>query len=209
MKNRLDYIDILKGIGILTVPLSHLFLPGNLLKIVLFSFHMPLFFLVVGLTYNVQPYRSLIVKRYKTILIPYMLWALIFSSFNIKNLCYILYGTNESLIMAQSNGMLWFLSAMFVSILIAAPFINKFSDGKVKLTLISFVLLTFSACLKHYHSCVSYHCSVLGYPLAIDIALLGAAFILIGYILPSVNNIPRRKLLLYSGGGNSFFVEHL
>lgn len=44
MNQRLIYLDILKGIGILWVIIGHIFILPNNIRIYLYSFHMPLFF---------------------------------------------------------------------------------------------------------------------------------------------------------------------
>lgn len=45
---RLDYIDYTKGFGILLVILGHIYDTSNPIKIWLYSFHMPLFFIISG-----------------------------------------------------------------------------------------------------------------------------------------------------------------
>ena len=47
-KTRLDYLDVLKGIGILLVIFGHLMEPPEFPRILIYSFHMPLFLIVSG-----------------------------------------------------------------------------------------------------------------------------------------------------------------
>ncbi|ERK32040.1 acyltransferase family protein [Clostridium intestinale] len=70
---RLDWVDILKGIGILYVLIGHIIINENsLLKVYIYSFHMPLFFFISGYLFKVNStYLSHIKKRLKTLLIPY------------------------------------------------------------------------------------------------------------------------------------------
>lgn len=49
-ENRLDYVDFLKGMGILLVIIGHTI--NSVLRGVIFSFHMPLFFMTSGMTYS-------------------------------------------------------------------------------------------------------------------------------------------------------------
>lgn len=48
IKERIDWIDIAKGLGIILVVIGHMPIPSNV-SYWIFSFHMPLFFLVDGL----------------------------------------------------------------------------------------------------------------------------------------------------------------
>ena len=45
---RIDYLDYTKGFGILLVILGHIYDASNPIKIWLYSFHMPLFFIISG-----------------------------------------------------------------------------------------------------------------------------------------------------------------
>ncbi len=46
-KKRINYIDIARGIAIILMILGHIVPPGTIRKII-FSFHMPLFVIVIG-----------------------------------------------------------------------------------------------------------------------------------------------------------------
>lgn len=69
---RLGYIDIAKGIAILAVIVGHFYAPPNLAGRVIYSFHMPLFFIVSG--YFVKDYRikKNLIRSCKGLLIPYV-----------------------------------------------------------------------------------------------------------------------------------------
>ena len=51
-KERLDWIDIAKEFGIILVIVGHC-LCGNNLSYLIFSFHMPLFFVIDGIFYTI------------------------------------------------------------------------------------------------------------------------------------------------------------
>lgn len=84
-RSRNEKIDILKGIGITLVILGHISLTPASLKIWLYSFHMPLFFISSGITFSIEKYsnyRSFLRAKVKSIVIPYFclgffLWILI------------------------------------------------------------------------------------------------------------------------------------
>lgn len=51
MAKRIEYLDYAKGIGIILVVLGHILIKGNI-KIYIYSFHMPLFFIISGYLFN-------------------------------------------------------------------------------------------------------------------------------------------------------------
>lgn len=76
--SRIDWIDSLKGFGMLLVVLSHTAIDHDTNRI-LYAFHMPLFFLISGLLFSPHKYESLQAlakKRTQTLLIPYVFYAL-------------------------------------------------------------------------------------------------------------------------------------
>ena len=64
MQNRISYIDSLKGIGIFIVILGHTYQVPDLLHDIIYSFHMPLFFMVSGFVYREDHYRQYSVVEY-------------------------------------------------------------------------------------------------------------------------------------------------
>ena len=73
-KERLLYIDIAKGIGILLVVLAHNNLAGYApyLYHVIYSFHMPLFFFLSGLFFKPEiPFLTLLRRRAETLVLPF------------------------------------------------------------------------------------------------------------------------------------------
>lgn len=57
--NRLEYIDIAKGIGILLVVFGHSSLVLHIENIWIHSFHMPLFFIITGMCFNENKYSKM------------------------------------------------------------------------------------------------------------------------------------------------------
>ncbi|MBQ3635157.1 MAG: acyltransferase family protein [Bacteroidales bacterium] len=72
-KQRIATIDILKGVGIILVVLGHV--DNTALGEWIYTFHMPLFFVVSGLLF--RPGKDVYLKKAKTILIPYFIFAVI------------------------------------------------------------------------------------------------------------------------------------
>lgn len=57
-KQRIAYIDLVKGIGILCVLLGHLIPNDDVVKPAIYSFHMPLFFIVTGILLKKEPIKK-------------------------------------------------------------------------------------------------------------------------------------------------------
>ncbi|MGA3281567.1 MAG: acyltransferase family protein [Smithella sp.] len=77
---RIDWIDKLRGIGIILVFLGHEKIDAGL-KIYIYSFHMPLFFFLSGLvasaTRENMNFRHFFLKKVRTRLVPYISFGLI------------------------------------------------------------------------------------------------------------------------------------
>lgn len=66
MQKRIDWIDIAKGIGIISVILGHLRTPLYISEMI-FSFHMPLFFVISGYFYKERKLKNFIFLKYKSL----------------------------------------------------------------------------------------------------------------------------------------------
>ena len=76
----LDYIDICKAIGIICVILGHTYYGPQVLYNLIYCFHMPLFFILSGYTYDKEKNNELGFLRFvrnkvKRLLIPYIVFA--------------------------------------------------------------------------------------------------------------------------------------
>lgn len=159
--NRLTYLDMAKGLGILFVLIGHL--QGDTifslspyihpLCVFIFSFHMPLFFIISGILLNIKDsqndkayddfsIKEFIKKRFKSIMVPYywfsffyflvVIYALIkgtiaYQTFFV-NLWYVLscYGMN----------VLWFLPALFFGEIIFVLLKHSLKDKSFTITVI-------------------------------------------------------------------------
>lgn len=127
-KQRKEYIDILKGIGIWFVVFGHITHIGFLREYI-WNFHMPLFFWVSGLLFNRSKYsnfKNFALHRINTIILPYIIFfAVTFlyyvfierrfrgGEYSIEHqLLGLLYGTYEGNHLLF-NGALWFLPCLF------------------------------------------------------------------------------------------------
>lgn len=129
-KQRLDWLDIAKGIAILLVIVGHTVNNPSIIRQVIFSFHMPLFFILAGYTFRIKPWGELLKTSCARLLVPYFLVALswwvpyslatgglVDGSSLAAGLGMILFasGTDVTLFGFAAVGMAWFLMALFVS----------------------------------------------------------------------------------------------
>lgn len=199
LRKRKEYIDIAKGIGILLVLLGHLLPDNNEIKSMIYSFHMPLFFIVSGYTCKSMGFKTLLYKRVQRILLPYLLWAVIFTGLSLKKLVFIVYGTNETIGRAGSNGMLWFLVCMFVASILGGFLIflsKKSKNRKLFLGVCVVATLAFSYILNFFHDDIVFKNRVIGLPFAMDISFLATSFFLIGKIMEETDLTKIDKLRL-------------
>ena len=129
-KQRLDWLDIAKGIAILLVIVGHTVNNPSIIRQVIFSFHMPLFFILAGYTFRIKPWGELLKSSFIRLLIPYALivfaWKvpLFFTTGSpvalnavAKGLGSVVFasGTDIYCLGIDAVGMSWFLVALFLS----------------------------------------------------------------------------------------------
>lgn len=182
---RIDYIDCVKGIGILLVILGHILPDTSPLKISIYSFHMPLFFIAYGMVMKIGGgVKELIVKRSHEILFPYVFWGLAFTGFTVsKRLLCFFWSTNESIGMSGSNGMLWFLPVMFLASIISNFVLGIAGKRRMVTVALSIGLMIASTFIGYFHGYIVIKDHSVGFPLSIDVVLLASSFMLVGYML--------------------------
>lgn len=78
-KGRYDYIDIAKGLGILTVVWAHIMITGWSHQVI-YAFHMPLFFFLSGMLFQKEKYPSFgtfVLRRSRRLLLPYIIYSVV------------------------------------------------------------------------------------------------------------------------------------
>ncbi len=122
-KERLNYIDIAKGIGILLVVLGHTITNESPIKTWLYSFHMPLFFIISGIlckhTHEEdKKFTEIFVSKCKRLIIPYVSFELIYiflwMIFHDFSLAALRWNIIDSLLLYCKVGANWFLATLFV-----------------------------------------------------------------------------------------------
>lgn len=160
----------------------------TLFRRVLFAFHMPMFFLLCGISPMKHKnegkggWLNFIRQMALFFVIPYILWALIYSNFSYRNLIWVLYGSWNALDRAQTLTILWFLPCIFVARIFVELVLGltpKLPFGKRIGTLIfAAISLMIGVLLPSIES--------LGYPWCLDIAFTATGFMLLGYSIRDV-----------------------
>lgn len=103
-------IDVIKGLGITLVVWGHAVGVGNL---VIYSFHMPLFFLLSGLFY--KPKANFIKNRFKRLVVPFLAYNVLFVILSYLCGTFDVLCNNFSIFnISAFDGPTWFLVALFI-----------------------------------------------------------------------------------------------
>ena len=125
-KERLTYVDTAKFLAIWFVIISHSCMSSGIAHF-LFSFHVPLFFILYGYVFKYR--KDVTLKRFiywkgvgKTwiyrVLVPYLLLAFILGNpLSFSSLPFVLYGSIQSL-SGVSSTHLWFLPCYFIAVMV-------------------------------------------------------------------------------------------
>lgn len=163
--------DIMKGIGILLVIIGHLAHGYGVLVPIIYTFHMPLFFIVSGYFYKEKSPVTLFKRDIKLLILPYLVvcvmlimyglvisivqheWGKFYYWFN-----GLLYAGTSS----DSIGPLWFLLAMFWCRQIY-NFLNvNITKMGGKYCLIIIIILLFTVVIKFVSLDYNYYCFIVG-----------------------------------------------
>ena len=123
VKSRLSYIDIAKGILISIVLFHHISFQANLVGLhngciqwnftflpLYASWFMPAFFIITGYCSNFnRSFKSFALDNIATLVWPMLLFYILTSLFKVHSL------SSYSIITDLSNGINWFLTALFIS----------------------------------------------------------------------------------------------
>jgi fucose 4-O-acetylase-like acetyltransferase len=191
--NKIYWIDALKAIAIISVVIGHS--PGiqgyNYIVKYIYSFHIPLFFLISGILFDPKIAEkdpsAFLQKQARGLLIPYFAWGFLtyipwyviarhFGSYPdlnpIKPLLGMLYGTGSGTWLIH-NGALWFLPCLFVTRVIFFTTIKFVPTSSLPIALAFLMALGF-VCVQ-----------LVPFPLpwGFDIGLIAIGFFGVGFLL--------------------------
>ena len=120
-RQRIDYIDLFRAFGIIMMIMGHVAF-GNVFKKWIHVFHMPMFFIISGFFWKNQPLLSILKKKARTLLIPYITFGILHLLIEFIRIgsvdthaFYLLFWDNTAEGGIPIAGALWFLTAMFFS----------------------------------------------------------------------------------------------
>src|SRR3989344_1271763 len=214
VSERLHWVDVCKGIGILLVIYGH-GLSGDSFRYIIYAFHMPLFFFLSGVIFHHKKHEQFLPylkKDIKGILLPYFLFAFIslgiwflnrtpeYQTLHVltKSITGILYGNahNNAL---SFNVVLWFLPCLFVTKL-AFWFVTKFIRRKKLLI----PILGIASVLGYESSNIF---PKLKLPFGAEIVLTSIVFFGAGHLLNSLSD--EKKLVIQKYAKQLFIISLL
>ena len=151
--SRIVQIDSLRGFAIFLVILGHsvLVFPVNMLENyycqllhdLIYSFHMPLFFMIAGYCYSCRDYRSYVKRKFMRLMLPYIAFNvidmipryLLAAFFNHKQTL-----TESITKMIFHGGAYWFIYTLFIMFMIY-PFIHALvRSSRTKMIMLAVIL---------------------------------------------------------------------
>lgn len=182
-KTHYDFFDVSKGIGIILVILGHGIFPNHFL---IDSFHMPLFFILAGVTFKTPDATSIkpwLCRKVERILVPYFFFMIVS-------------GIIEAIIGRANpdtpfNAPLWFLQTFFMSIVIYGALSYNFSRCAVTTLCL---IMTFCGYLVYSYTDLS---TVI--PFFLCRTLFSIPFIHIGLLLSEYVKLGSKKDLTIVG----------
>lgn len=177
VRSRIEYIDLLKGFGIVLMIIGHLVWgnafqlphPHKYLALYIYSFHMPLFFFISGYLYKCLKFKSFLKRKFKSLIIPYLafgLFNLFVSYLLVNNFSIQEYFKNFLCFNDEYIGVgcaIWFLTALFfVNIIFwfLENISNKLGDKKNLILPILVFTVAITESLLHIKLPYSINCSL-------------------------------------------------
>ncbi len=194
-KARIELIDIAKAITIILVILGHT--TGNLetpmYRRLIYSFHMPLFFFLAGMSIkpktlkSFKEWKGFIGKNLRALIVPYTIFAFIYAPFSFENVPKFLYGSWQALGEAHTLTSLWYLTCFFIARIYCQILTDLVSRANPKnlnatLGLIAIPMFAVGFLLPKLDG---------GYPWCLDISFIASGFILLGIAL-------RQNILIFA-----------
>lgn len=191
-KNRIEWIDIAKGIGIILVIVAHAEIPYKssfnnevlFQRFFVYSFHMPLFFFLSGLCFKVNnniSFKTFLQKKAKGLMIPYLTFSIIWIIFEstvaiYQNQFTFHFIKNEivTYLLQVRYHAIWFLPCMFVLEIVFYVMV-RLIDEKWFLIFPTILLLLLGIMYRKYID--------KNLPWNIDIIPMALPFFLVGYLL--------------------------
>lgn len=174
MKDKIEWIDNIKGFGIICVVIGHI---THFENSFIFLFHIPLFFFISGYLFNFKPTKTYFIGKTKHLLLPYFVYLtlilipqmLIDKQPIIKIISRFLLGGR---FLYTWTGVFWFTTCLFFT----QQIINLLQ--KVNIKVISILMLIF-LCSAYINS-IYWNKNI---PLNINVCLFSCPIFFLGYLM--------------------------
>jgi acyltransferase len=180
LQQQYDFIDLLKGFGIFLVVWGHTMIPRSVL---IYSFHMPLFFFISGFLFKNKPLKEFVIGKINRLYLPYIIFTLFSWIFylmmlefqdhrdlivkHLPKLLSLFSGTGRN----GGNDSIWFLTCLIVVSVLFWSLTNLLKKSSSVL----FATLVISG--------LGYFLSIrrIDLPFKVDVALVALVFYALGY----------------------------
>lgn len=198
MRNRA--VDIAKGIAITLVVVGHISITPEAMKVWLYTFHIPLFFLCSGSVFRPEKYDSFLVflkRRINSLVVPY--FAMGISLYVLKNAYYLFlnhickttmhinWNPIEAIIglvlgyrLHRYYFSLWFICVLFIAELIVFCFLRRYKGQSYVIPIVAIAMVFFQWLIFRL---------VNGFIWSLDLVPTGISFLLIGYYIGQIDTI--------------------
>jgi len=181
--NRVKYLDIAKGIGIILVILGHMDI--GFVKNYIYSFHLPLFFLISGICFNLgENYLSYLKKKSYRCLLPYAVFGMIIVLVETKTGYLYKKGFKINLIdllKQERYSTLWFLATLFLASNIFYLIVKICKQNEIIILIVSIVLSVIFVYLDQN--------LIRALPWNLDTAFIVLGFMAVGYFIKNFKGI--------------------
>lgn len=187
--NRIQSIDLSKGIGMLLVILGHCAFFGGQIHNLIFAFHMPLFFILSGMVFKPRKgEKNIAFRKAKVLLVPYLVFCgigIVASilipawrhELSMKGIIYDIYLGNPENIHVSS---IWFLVCMYWVVMIA-HYIFKIENANIRVIIV-LIIAGIGFGFAEYNSYFGFLLDG-RLPFCIDVAFVATLFFFIGRLM--------------------------
>ena len=191
-RNRIDWIDVAKGIAMICVILVHAeeyFLNSELLattKIPIYTFHMPIFFFVSGFLFSMKgSFKEFLINKSRRILIPYVCLGVLlclFATFWLKaDLKWLLF-----FILKQKRvWTLWFIACLFWLNMLFYALVRFIKNEKIRS--IAVILITTAGLLYYKYGGEAVYWNV-------DVCMTALPFFYAGFLCKQTDFVDQKIL---------------
>ena len=187
---RIEWVDMLKGVGIILVMLGHASFPEALVTEI-YTFHMPLFFFLSGYVFSIKKYSNLkdfLTYKAKTLLLPLMVFSIFMTIANtifdiVSKIGYsnVIANLKNNIfdIIFQARGItivsaLWFIGCIFFCQVIFYLILKIAKEDNLKILISINIVFVIGVIYRNLIN--------MNLPYSIDVSLIAILFFGLGYL---------------------------